>query len=338
MSTSIGSNADRPGSDSNVYRSSTGEEITMRHLGRLMTTVGVATALLGSTLAAQVQKVAPAPTVVMTVVEVKAADVAKAKAVAPVAKVAGPEAVPANLDPLIQQFLPQCRPLVRSELHLVTSLCSPTKEQREKLKDEGERLAKEVVTKFAEAQNKMMQGQWRGGTMPEPRKLIEEGIPKFLKPILTPDQMKLYQAEVEKRALDKRQISVRALVARLDQIVVLSKEQREKLVNNLLVGWNDTWGRSLEQFFVSYGDQYFPTVPDALILPVLNELQKTAYRGTQKIQVNFFGGFNFNGGGFAMEEEEEAVVAPPATAIEVRVIEAKPPAKKPAQKAQAVSK
>ena len=322
----------------------------MRRLARFLMTVGVATALLGSSLIAQVQKVAKpeATTIVVTKVEVKVGDGARAvvpaKAAVPVKaadvakgavmmKMAMPVAAnKPDLAALIQQFKPQCRPMIRSELHLITSLCSPTKEQRVKLAAEGEKLLTEVVTTYAEAQAKMMLGQWRGGAMPDPNKQIHEGLPKILKSILSTDQSALYEAEVKRREDDRRQSAARSLVARLDQIVVLSKEQREKITDAVVAGWNDSWGHNLEQFFASYGDRYFPTVPDAIIVPTLNAMQKDVYRGTQKSQVNF-GGFGFRGG-IEMEEEILDVPAAPAGADTVTVtVKANEPAKANAKQA-----
>lgn len=277
----------------------------MRQINGFMTTVGVATALLATSLNAQDQVFVKQAAVAKTSPDVKKVQViaAPVKGAVTVVREVMPPGADANLAPLIQQIMPQCRPILRAELHLVTSLCAPTKEQREKIIKEGERVLMEAVTKFAEAQNRMQQRQWRGEAIPDPRQLIQEGLPTALKSILTPEQITKYRTEIEKRTLDKKQIEVRSLVARLDQSLVLTKDQRAKLVDSLTANWNDSWGRSLDQFLSMYGDQYLPIIPDRAILPVLNELQKKVYQGTQKIQVNFFGN-NFQGGNMIFMEEE----------------------------------
>jgi len=290
----------------------------MRRITGFMTMLGVATALLASSfVAAQDYRLnRPQPPVVMgktvtttTVVE-KAA--APAKVAAPAKGAAMKMRMPVldvaagNLEPMIQQFIPQGRPLIRAEIHIAMSVCEPTKDQREKINREGERILKEVATKYAEAQMRMNQGQWRGGTMLEPRKMAVEGIEMALKPILTPEQMSRYREEIAKRDVDRKQVAVRSLVARLDQILVLSSDQRAKLVETLMANWNDSWGHSLEQFLTSYDERYLPMVPDQAVIPILNDLQKKVYQGTQKISANFFGNFGFHGG--MMIEEEAATI------------------------------
>jgi len=77
-----------------------------------------------------------------------------------------------------------------------------------------------------------------------------------------------------------------------------------------------------------YGEQYFPLVPDALVLPHLDAMQKEIWRGLPKNQNNIF----FSGLGMMGNEIEEfpaddagAQAAPgeqPVMAVEVIAVEA----------------
>ena len=51
---------------------------------------------------------------------------------------------------------------------------------------------------------------------------------------------------MEKRTASRKQVVIDNLVAKLDQDLVLTSEQREKLVEALSANWKDSWGQSLE--------------------------------------------------------------------------------------------
>lgn len=215
-------------------------------------------------------------------------------------------AVEAEADPIVQQFMPQFRQLLTTELHFVRTVCQPTPEQYQSIKTAGDASLRVTINKFAEVQKKMNQG-FRAGQQPEwpdPRKLLAEGLARSVKQTLPADQAKRYEVELEKRAAARKRVAVINLVAKLDKDLVLTAEQRNKLSDSLNSNWKDAWCQQLEVFL--YGDQFFPALPDDQVLPILNDKQKEIWKGTTRNQNTFWG---WAGLGFvqAVEIEEEVV-------------------------------
>ncbi len=193
-----------------------------------------------------------------------------------------------QLDPLIAQFQQQYRPLVRSELHFIRQICKPTDDQRKSLAKQAGTVHKDLATKFAKLQQQMNAGQWRWGSeSPTPRQELEKLFLTVLKTTLSPEQVTHYEHELNQRKEEIKTVAIRNLVAKLDQDLVLSAEQREKISESLRSEWNDTWCLSLD--YVQYFDQFFPNIPDKVVAPFLNKMQKTVWDGISKNQRIFLG-------------------------------------------------
>lgn len=267
----------------------------MKRLSQLAVLVAVATAVPASPLVlAQIQKAA-APAAaqkvevnVEKVVEPRPA-VQVRKAIAADEVVVLKQAVPvaANLEPQVRQFMQQFRPAMRSEYYFLRGICSLTPEQRKLVAIEGEKALRAASRTFAEAQ--MRPAQVRNGRViyPDPRRLIEEEMARLVRPHLTPDQASRYAAESERRTADRRRAAVHNFIAKLDADLVLSPAQREALAQSITSHWDESWCQSLETLL--YGDQYYPRLPDDVIVPHLDEKQKDVWRGTRTNQNYFFG-------------------------------------------------
>jgi hypothetical protein len=229
-----------------------------------------------------------------------------------------------NLEPLIQQFTPQFRNTLRIELHFLLTVCAPTEDQRKLIAVDGEAALKEAAKKFAEMQQAMMQGRWRGNTpQPDPRKIIQDALARSVKTRLSPEQAARYQAELEQRKASRKEVAVRNLVAKLDHDLFLADEQREKLVESLSKNWNDAWCQSLD--ILVNNEQYFPNIPNQYILPFLNPTQKKVWSGTARNGAVFFGG---QPGMMAFEVNFEVAEVFDAIELAVPVAPAPPPAAK----------
>ncbi len=215
-------------------------------------------------------------------------------------------ALEAEADPMVQQFMPQFRQMLSTELHFVRTVCEPTPEQYKTIKAAGDTSLKLAIKKFAEVQKKMQQGGMRPGQQqeyPDPRKLIAEGLVQSVKHTLPADQANRYDVELEKRAAARKRVAVINLVAKLDKDLVLTAEQRSKLTDSLDSNWKGAWGQQLEVFM--YGDQFLPVLPDEQVLPILNEKQKEIWKGTAKNQNTVWGGWFGFGFVQGVEIEEE---------------------------------
>ena len=131
-------------------------------------------------------------------------------------------------------------------------------------------------------------GQWAGPVQARfdarrPRKLLREQLAEIVGKSLRPEQIERYRRESEQRAASRKRAVVRYMVARADQTLVLSVEQREKLVLALTENYSDAWERAVSLWMNNV--QYMPSIPDAQIVPLLSENQKTVWRGIPKIEL-----------------------------------------------------
>ncbi len=296
----------------------------MSRLRDWLVLAGVACAVPGSALGlGQVQKVAaPLPAAVQPVPppekkqvapvrpdatektrKVEARPAAKAKpamkaAVVRPARVIAKQA-PAVLDAQAAQYVQQFRPMFRAEYYFIRNSCGLNADQRRQLARMGEAMVKTAARQFVEAQQKMMVRGWQQGVeYPDPRKLIEQQLSQEVVGFLSQEQALRYKAELEKRTASRKQVAIDNLVAKLDGDLVLTSEQRSKLVNALATNWKDSWCQSLEM--LQNIDSFFPSIPDQVVTPLLTENQKQVWRGIPKNQ-NVYFGLMF--GGMVMEND-----------------------------------
>jgi hypothetical protein len=201
---------------------------------------------------------------------------------------------PAVVPPRAAQYVQQFRPMFRAEYYFIRNTCGLNADQRKQLARMGETAVKAAARQFVEAQQKMMRGGWRPGTdYPDPRKLVEQELSRVMSPLLSHDQQSRYKVELEKRAASRKQVVIDNLVAKLDGDLVLSSEQRTRLVEALSANWKDAWGQSLQMLMNI--DSFFPNIPDQVVAPILTDNQKEIWRRIPK-NSNVFWGFSFGGG------------------------------------------
>ena len=205
----------------------------------------------------------------------------------------------AQLDAQVQQFIQQFRPLFRAEYYFLRRICDLAPDQRKQVAREGERAVHDAAKKFAELQQKMMQGGWRPGTQyPEPQQVLEDVLSKSVAGFLSPAQRARYKEEIDKRIANRKQVALDNLVAKLDSDLVLTALQREKISESLSSHWNDSWSQSMQMLMNI--EHFFPNIPDNLVVPFLTENQKKSWQRIPRNQ-NVFFGFQF--GGMQMEND-----------------------------------
>jgi hypothetical protein len=185
-----------------------------------------------------------------------------------------------------QQYGARMKQLQRSELHFMRQVCQPTKEQFQKIEAAGDAEMNANIKKLAKTIADQRMGRARGNANPpDSRKQITSGLVNKVKETLSPEQAANYEKELDERAAARRRFVVTGLVWAIDKRLVLSQEQREKiaevLMKNYKNGWNDIQ-------LIMQGGQYFPSMPDDKINPLLTDTQKAIWRGVQKGNV-FFG-------------------------------------------------
>lgn len=275
--------------------------------------------------------IAVAALAVLSYLEVPAADKKPAKAAQPAKqKAVAPEKKPDDPNEALAQqfegqFGKQFQHLYRTELHLLRVVCKLTKPQYQKVAADGEPALKATKQKFLGCWRNQQQGKWDQSAQANPRETLSSELEKALQKTLTPEQAAAYKKERDLRTAAHRRAVVQTLIVMMDRSLVLSAEQRDKIHAVLDKNWNDLWYTYVE----NYGGNYFPQMPDAKILPILNEDQKSVWNGMQKINVMFgFYGLNIGNVG-EFEETWDDVPAQPTPQKK-----AVPKSKQPSNKAE----
>jgi hypothetical protein len=187
----------------------------------------------------------------------------------------------AALQPMYLQLVQQYRPLLRSELRILTSSAEPSPAQRREIAMEGGKALKSAAMKMAAIQQGI--NAVRGvNAYPDPRELIHNAIEEVVKQKLSPEQVERYKKEMEAKSRDQRLAVMQNVVANLDKIMFLSSEQRDKLCEVLLANWNEQTYPTIDS--VTVYENYFPIIPNQTLSPILGEDQMKIWRTAPKIQ------------------------------------------------------
>ncbi len=196
------------------------------------------------------------------------------------------KAADAQVQQWIPQFTEQFKPMLWTELNFIRQTCDLTPEQRPKVKAAGDAALADAVRKMAELQGRRNGG--RAVQQPEPRKMIRAALKQALQETLPPEAMQKFADELNLRAERRKQAAILGALSRLDSAMCLTAEQREAIEASIAGGWKEQW----EQWLVLsiYGDQYFPVIPDALVVTHLNPDQKAVWNGLQKVDFGYWSG------------------------------------------------
>jgi len=205
-------------------------------------------------------------------------------------------AVDAQLLQQQQQFSRQFQAIAKSELHFARKICEPTAEQFQQLRGDVEQTLKETLEQQTDRQKKMVaqrrnQPQAVQLDLNASAKLARDAVARSVKARLSAEQSDRFYEELAQRTLDRRETAAHNFVARLDEELILSAEQRSQITVALLARWDDSWCQSLQTFM--YDEQSLPNLPEAQIVKFLNPAQKKIWPTIPKNQgtMVFGGGF-----------------------------------------------
>jgi hypothetical protein len=236
----------------------------------------------------------------------------------------------AQRDNLIQELMRQGRPAIRAELIFVRKICGLEKEPFRRINQDAEAALEKEATRWAEAQMlglipaqaRKGKGAWQPLRSGDSLSSLHEALAAVMKKDLTVDQFALYETEVEKRVVNRKETAVCFLVNAIDHDLYLSDDQRIRLTESLRSHWDESWSMTLE--YLLYGSQFHPQGVEPFVTPFLNATQLKVWQGTQK--VGGIGGL-FGVWGSLMNdndalEEELGEVKRPAPAQKVRMFQA----------------
>ncbi len=196
----------------------------------------------------------------------------------------GAAAAGPDLNQLLEEKRQEYRALAISELHFCQTACDLTKEQGDRIAKQVGGMVEEAAATAARLEIKVAH---RGGIrvasdppVPNPVKLVRDGLFKIVRECATPAQQGRYQAEITKRAKSRRETAIGWLVARLDRTLVLTGDQRDRLTRMFESNWDDEWGATLG--LMADEDSSFPAIPDRLVLPILSATQQKIWNRLDK--------------------------------------------------------
>jgi hypothetical protein len=176
----------------------------------------------------------------------------------------------------MQQF----RPLLRSEVHFIRTVCALNDEQTKLIGREGEKALREAAKEWAVLRMAPRHNRdWNN-----PQRIIEERLAQAVAAHLAPEQAERYRAEAAARAAYRKEVAIRSIVASFDKELSLSPEQCKSLAEAIEAHWNDDWTQSLD--WILHVERYLPKLPDSVVGPVLSDAQKEVYRGKSQ-DLNF---------------------------------------------------
>jgi hypothetical protein len=187
-----------------------------------------------------------------------------------------------SLEPMALRIAAQIQPRLRAELRLMATITRPTPDQLQGVNLDATQAMLETARKIARIQRDMQQGGWRGETMPDAGQALLTAIDNGMKTrLFTPEQLARYHLEDDRRDQENRETVILNLIAQLDQLLFLTKDQRDQLFAAMTKEANASVFPSLET--MKTYSQYYLAIPDHLIIPILGEQQRRTWRGTTKI-------------------------------------------------------
>jgi hypothetical protein len=203
------------------------------------------------------------------------------------------------------QFLPQFKKLLKAERYRVDLECDLSPEQKQLLVLESERFLKEIVRAYCITENKRRHQGQRQKVSLDPNQMLRDHLARWVREYLGQDEYELY-FEANRLSRQRRQrVTVLNLVANFDKLLMLTDEQRHRLVKSLNANWQEDWGQRLPMFI--HGPQFLPEIPGRVVLSVLNKKQEAVWLGMKKnIQQIHFGQIAF-GQTFGWVDDEEEV-------------------------------
>lgn len=196
----------------------------------------------------------------------------------------------AQLAPLRAQY----EPLLRAELSFANRVCKFSDEQRRQAIAAGVRWLEEFARQQVNG-NKNQQGGlfvlWAVGVRQQPAdpaEAAESQLMQLVESVLTDQQKGEYESQLAHRTAFARQAIIDSMIAKMDETMDLSVEQRATLTKTLLARWDENWAPPVEAFI--HMNEYVPSIPDEYVTPHLTEEQKKIWNGLQKVS---FGRHNF---------------------------------------------
>jgi len=201
-----------------------------------------------------------------------------------------------NLRNIESQYRPQFEQLLYVELAFLRRVAKPDPQvfvEIAKTAKSGLHVPLREYARMASGQQAVIMVQQgnvvnRGAAPDYPRSAMQKLLMPLVETKLGPEKARLYRQECDKRTEARKRAVITNLVAVLDERLVLTAGQRDKLVEALMPKYESSWDYLCEIY--SSNPQFTPSIPDPVIVPLLDENQKKVWNQASK--PNFGVGYN----------------------------------------------
>ena len=192
-----------------------------------------------------------------------------------------------NIRAMMPQFQPQFQQALYRELVFVRRTCKPEKKSFADLAVASSAELKTPLHDYVASYYGSRQVADRQEA--DPHAAIQNMLSRLVKQKLGDEKFQLYMQEHGKRYEAHKHAIVLNLVVAIDTRLVLTAEQRTKLVQALLANYERSWDLFSEAYGIT--GQYLPSVRDKTIVALLDDKQKKVWSTAEKISGNgYFGG------------------------------------------------
>lgn len=212
------------------------------------------------------------------------------------------------------QLKPHLDSMLKLELAFLQQACQLDRAKMLEVQNGADKTLAEILGNMVKMQRQVLRAAGMGFRQPantpsDPRQLIRDKLLEIVKPLVDDKGIEKYRSELAARDQFQRQAGVKSLVAILDGRLLLNSEQRNNLVAAIEKSWDPSWQGNLE--ILIHNPQFFPMIPDEVILPHLTPGQQDAWRTMEKSGVAFGANqwmFAVNGDVMVVDGEVEDVV------------------------------
>ncbi len=196
-----------------------------------------------------------------------------------------------------EQAREQITKLFKVELAYVRRVCELTPKQTEEVAAAAVGSIDSVMKHFGRNNRRrarraapVVGGQALTGDV---RSLVVAEVGKIVREHLQSKQVTRYAVELAKRDEHFRRSTVQLFVARIDEKLCLTAEQRQELFQTLLDDWRDQYGMTVEILLQNH--EYVPQVSSGPLMEILDDYQKKIWPTLRKLGPQRHGAFGMGG-------------------------------------------
>jgi hypothetical protein len=201
-----------------------------------------------------------------------------------------------NQKALEPQIRARLEPMLKVELSFANRAAGLNDDERRRLVAASKKWLDDFVIDFTKNLDPNQRQMWLqnmrvvGGQVADedPRVSIQHGVAEIVAATLPEEKIVAYETEAGKRSAFFRDVIVQNLVDMIDAKVVLSPDQRQKIIASLNNHWDSSWAPQLEIF--ALGNDMSPNLPDQWILPELTPAQRGALSALNRTSGQIFVG------------------------------------------------